>query len=107
MISDRKTIDCGERSFNLGGTVVDRKWLQAQLRQISQANNLKGVGTVAYQWLIISTAIFLALGTLHYLSGSFNLLESFSKLSAGQIAIVVLVYFSQHLSSLLAKMLFQ
>jgi fatty acid desaturase len=89
---DLKAVDCGERDFSLGGNLVERKWLQAQLRQLSQINNFRTAWALARQWLVIATAIALALGTLHHFTGHFDLLRGLSELTSAPLIIVIFAY---------------
>jgi fatty acid desaturase len=87
-----KAVDCGERDFSLGGNIIERKRWKAQIQELSQINNVKAAWSIVRQWLVIAAVIALALGTLSYFTGSFNLIEGLSKLTAIQVAIIVLTY---------------
>lgn len=58
------TTDSADRDFSaIGGYMIDRTQLLAEVRRLSEVDNLKGAWCIIRQWLIIALAIGIALWT--------------------------------------------
>ncbi len=60
------TADCGERDVGIGGYIIDRTKWAAEVRRLSEINNIKATWSIIRQWIIIAIVVGLALWTKHW-----------------------------------------